>query len=254
MDPYLPVRTVEVLAENEIPTGLLRPEIQVDGIWKPIEKVSFSTSYNLLTNERVREIGDRFANRNNYTRVKEYFNGKRFTLAYMSDVVKEETESGTIRPGIMFQNSYDKSHAFRVQALALVEVCKNGMTSNKWFDFHKFKHNGNLDENLEKMEEEMDHVASINGDTNDRFREFCNAMLPVSKMGVTKNNLSKLRNSTPYLTANNFGKIMDLYLKRNNDSMWELLNAGTEHYWHNQSNLDSNRLWVDAFIGLAANA
>jgi hypothetical protein len=33
--------------------------------------------------------------------------------------------------------------------------------------------------------------------------------------------------------------------------MWELLNAGTEHYWHKKTDLNMNRQWVDAFIEIA---
>jgi len=251
MDPYLPVRSKEVLSENKLPTGLARPEIQVDGIWEPIKNVAFSTQYNLLSNERVREIGDRFAHRMGYNRVKEHFNGKQFTLVYMSDGISEQTSAGEMKPGFMFNNSYDKSISFRMQTLCLVEVCTNGMTSNRWFDFFKFKHNANLDDNLEKMEVEMDDFADPMGGQLDKFREFCNAMLPVSQMEVNKSNLQSLRNHIPRMTANNFGKIIDLYLKRNDDSMWSLLNAGTEHYWHNKTNLSMNRQWVDAFIDLA---
>jgi len=251
MDPYLPVRTVVEPSESGLPTGIARPELQFDGIWKPIPKVSFSTDYNLLPNERVKEIGDRFAHRMGYNLVKEHFNGKQFTLVYMSDGITEQTSAGEMRPGFMFNNSYDKSMAFRMQILCLVEVCKNGMTSNRWFKFHKFTHNANLDDNLEKMEAEMDQFADPMGRELDKFREFCSAMLPVSQMEVNKFNLANLRNLIPRMTANNFGKIMDLYLKRNDDSMWSLLNAGTEHYWHNKPNLNMNCQWVNAFIDIA---
>tara|TARA_R100001086_G_scaffold244261_2_gene173821 strand:- start:8132 stop:8902 length:771 start_codon:yes stop_codon:yes gene_type:complete len=254
MDPYLPVRTVEILAGDEIQTGLARPELQVDGIWEPIKNVSFSKQYNLLPNERVREIGDRFAERNGYKLVKEHFTGRQFNVVYMSDSHKvDNKEIGTINKGAMFSNSYDKSISFRMQALALVEVCTNGMTSNKWFPFFKFNHNANLDDNLEKMEEQMDVYSGPNGTGVTKFNQFCDAILPVSKLKVNKENLTNIRNQIPRMTPNNFGKIIDLYLKRNpvKDSMWELLNAGTEHYWHNKTDINMNRQWVDAFVDIA---
>tara|TARA_R100001082_G_scaffold111226_1_gene94259 strand:+ start:3023 stop:3787 length:765 start_codon:yes stop_codon:yes gene_type:complete len=249
MDPYLPVRVEEIKA-GELETGLARPELQVDGIWEPIKGVSFSKQYNLLPNERVKEIGDRFAERNGYKLVKEHFTGRQFNVVYMSDVYKNDTEVGTINKGAMFSNSYDKSISFRMQAMALVEICTNGMTSNRWFPFFKFTHDANLDENLEKMENQMDKYSGPKGTGVSRFNEFCDAILPVSRLEVNKENLANVRNRLPRMTANNFGKIMDLYLKRNpvKDSMWELLNAGTEHYWHNKTDLNMNRQWVDAFV------
>ena len=72
-------------------------------------------------------------------------------------------------------------------------------------------------------------------------------------MEVTKDSLRNLRKILPpdRLTPNNFGKIMDTYLQRSDDSMWSLYNAGTDHYWHKRNDMNMNRQWVDAFLTIA---
>jgi hypothetical protein len=253
IDPYLPVRTVPVLTNEDIATGLARPEIQQDGIWSPIKNVAYSTEYSLLPNERVREIGDRFSSRQGYTIVKEHFNGKQFTLVYMSDMIQESGTLGTIRVGAMFSNSYDRSISFRMQLMAIVEICTNGMTTNRFFPFYKFKHDSNLDNNLAELDNQIDVYTKPDGENMDRFKQFVTAIEPIYDMGVTKHSLSKLRKLLPpkRLTPNNFGKIMDNYLNRKDDSMWSLFNAGTDHYWHKKSDMNMNRQWVDAFLDIA---
>jgi|14BtaG_2_1085337.scaffolds.fasta_scaffold55890_2 hypothetical protein len=253
IEPYLPVRTVPVLTNEDIDTGLARPELQVDGLWEPIKSVAFSKEYNLLPNERVREIGDRFASRQGYERVKEHFNGKQFTLVYMSDDIETDGDLGTIRGGVMFNNSYDKSISFRVQFMAIVKICTNGMTTNKFFPFYKFKHNNAIESNIAELDKQIDAFTSADGDNVDRFKEFVTSIEPIYDMGVTKNSLRELRKVLPpnRLTPNNFGKIMDTYLQRKDDSMWSLFNAGTEHYWHGRNDMNMNRQWVDAFLEIA---
>ena len=253
IDPYLPVRTVPVLASDDIATGLARPEIQKDGIWEPIKNIAFSTDYSLLPNERVREIGDRFADRQGYNIVKEHFTGKQFTLVYMSDLIKETGNLGTIRVGVMFGNSYDRSISFRMQLMAILEVCTNGMTTNRYFPFYKFKHTSSLESNLKELDNQIDVYTDPDGDNVDRFKEFVTSIEPIYDMGVTKQSLSELRKLLPpkRLTPNNFGKIMDNYLSRKDDSMWSLFNAGTDHYWHKKSDMNMNRQWVDAFLDIA---
>ena len=253
IDPYLPVRTVPVLTAEDIDTGLARPELQKDGLWTPIKSVAFSKEYNLLPNEKVREIGDRFADRQGYDIVKEHFDGKKFTLVYMSDKIKAESSSGTQRAGIMFNNSYDKSVSFRMQFMAIVEICTNGQTTNRFFPFYKFKHTQALEKNIEELDGQIDSFTGTDSNNVDRFKEFVQAIDPIYDMEVTKDNLRGLRNIlTPKrLTPNNFGKIMDTYLQRKDDSMWSLYNAGTEHYWHKKNDMNMNRQWVDAFLDLA---
>ena len=253
IDPYLPVRTVPVLTNDDIDTGLARPELQKDGSWTPIKSVAFSKEYNLLSNEKVREIGDRFATRQGFEIVKEHFDGKKFTLVYMSDKIKEESSAGTQRAGLMFNNSYDGSVSFRMQMMAIVEICTNGQTTNKFFPFYKFKHTKSLEKNIGELDKQIDVFTDPKGDNADRFKDFVKSIEPIYDMGVNKDSLKNLRRLLPpnRLTPNNFGKIMDKYLERKDDSMWSLYNAGTEHYWHNKNDMNMNRQWVDAFLEVA---
>jgi len=254
IDPYLPVRMEPIITEGDIDTGLIRPELQKDGVWTPIEKVAMANTYHLLSNERVREIGDRFATRQGYKIIKEHFNGKQFTLAYMSDKIKAESSAGVQRAGVLFNNSYDKSISFRMQFMSIVEVCTNGQTTNRFFDYERIKHNQSLEKNIEELDSQIDSFTNTdNNDNIDRFKEFVKAIDPIYNMEVTKDSLSNLRKILPpdKLTPNNFGKIMDTYLKRNDDSMWSLYNAGTEHYWHKRNDINMNRQWVNAFLDIA---
>ena len=136
--------------------------------------------------------------------------------------------------------------------MAIVEICTNGMTTNRFFPFFKFKHDSNLDNNLNELDSQIDVYTDPNGDNIDRFKEFVTAIEPIYDMGVTKHSLSELRKLLPpkKLTPNNFGKIMDNYLSRKDDSM-SLFNAGTDHYWHKKSDMNMNRQWVDAFLDIA---
>jgi len=253
IDPYLPVRTVPVLTQEDIDTGLARPELQKDGLWTPIKSVAFSKEYNLLSNERVREIGDRFATRQGFEIAKEHFDGKKFTLVYMSDKIKVDSIAGTQKAGVMFNNSYDSSVSFRMQMMAIVEICTNGQTTNKFFNYYKFKHTNSLEKNIGELDKQIDVFTDPKGDNVDRFKDFVTSIEPIYNMSVTKDTLGKLRHLLPpkRLTPNNFGKIVDTYLQRKDDSMWSLYNAGTEHYWHKKSDINMNRQWVDAFLEIA---
>ena len=137
--------------------------------------------------------------------------------------------------------------------MAIVEICTNGMTTNRFFPFYKFKHDSNLHNNLAELDNQIDVYTKPDGENMDRFKQFVTAIEPIYDMGVTKHSLSELRKLLPpkRLTPNNFGKIMDNYLSRKDDSMWSLFNAGTDHYWHKKSDMNMNRQWVDAFLDIA---
>ena len=189
----------------------------------------------------------------NFNEGKTFWNGKVFSRTYLTDDVQEEVTVGDpVRLGIQMWNSYDGSVGGALSPFVERLICNNGMTSKKIFSRHRFKHT----EGNENWNEEFEKVLSTVNDSRHQLVDFARQAAKLTDITVNVEHLQELRkNHLNHVSDGPFGQIMHSFLTRDeyqDHKAWDLLNAGTDLFWHRKtqtvSDFNNNEAFVDGML------
>jgi len=234
---YANIETTPLTTINGNATDYLGLEIQdATEEWLPLDK-PVTENYLLVQNSEVRDIAQQLVNENNLTvdsaNQRHMFNGRQFKLFLpLSDGIERDILPGDpVRSGLMFQNSYDMSMAFGFSVYMERLLCSNGMTGITEFPFVKFKH-------TQGSADWMDEIFRVSTflEYNSAFNEIADKMITMAGKHAGYNwfntNYSKLFSDIP---SNLAAPVMANYFKSDDDTLWGLMNAGTDIMWHKKS-------------------
>jgi hypothetical protein len=154
--------------------------------------------------------------------------------------------------GLMFQNSYDGTGAFKAQVYVSRLVCTNGMMSKSFFASHRFRHT----QSSEGWQDDVKAALSMLERAPESVREFARRMAQLRDMEVDQTFLRELRakgGPANKLPSNDWTSIVDRWAAKEENSQFGFLNAATHVLWHkknlNQQALDNNDRIVTGLLG-----
>ncbi len=236
------------------------PQIMANGEtgWKEIGIVS--SDYLLVPNKTMVQMADAVMATSDldFEEDKQFWNGKQFFKSWKAvDEIDAEVQVGdNLGVGAGIWNSYDGSTSGRFILFAYRLACRNGMLSKHNFAEYIFKH----DIYNKDWKHEVEKTSKVLANAGEDVKSFA---LKCSKLSETYMRLNSLGSSRTKELSNfgvtDFGKIVDRFLTKEEyaqHSAWDLLNSGTDIFWHNKkqtvSDFKKNRDWVDGCLALAA--
>ena len=257
---YADIQTTPLTTINGNETNYLGLEIKNDRSeeeeWLPLDK-PVTDNYLLVQNSEVLSIATQLVNENNLTidmhKQKQMFNGRQFKLFLpLEDHLQKEIQPGdTVRTGLVFQNSYDMSMSFGFSIYLERLLCSNGMTGISQFPFVKFRH-------THKSADWMDEIFRTSSalQATGAFNQVIDKLAEMTQIRVDYdwcvNNYKELMTDIP---SNLADPIIRNFFQKGDDSMWALMNAGTDIMWHKESgnqfaSIKHNGTFVNNLIGL----
>jgi hypothetical protein len=236
-------------------------KIKTNNIEKPWAEVGIvSSDYLLVPNKKIVTMAEEIMNKSdlNFEPEKQFWNGKQFFASWQClDEFDAEVQVGdNLGLGLGVWNSYDGSTRAKMVLFAYRLVCTNGMTSRDEFSEYNFKHD------IENVDWEYDMAKSMEliNHAEENIVEFANKCSNLSKHYIRVKDLAEARKRQfETMGTSVFGKAMDNFLtneKYETRTAWDLLNAGTDIFWHNKkqttSDFNHNKLWVDGCLEIAA--
>jgi hypothetical protein len=234
----------------------IRDEEQPAG-WDEIGVVS--QNYLLVHNARVKTVVDQIADKSpikDWQQRKLFFDGKRFVYALTSDrITAEVTPGDVVRFGLIAYNSYDGSRTLSIGAYAEHLVCSNGMTSDMYFARFTFKHhqgNVNWDEQTEQA------FQALIPQSRARLIKFAQMLTRLKNKPLAVPDLKTLRDEhLKDLSTGTWGKVIDQFIRKENNNAFGFLDACTNVFWHNEkqsySDYRNNSYATDALLTYARN-
>ena len=255
---YAEINKTELTTHSGARTKYYGLEIQEnEDNWLPLEK-PISENYLLVSNADVKDIGYQLANENNididHDKERTVFNGKQFKLflPLKNHLEREIAPGDTIRTGLMFQNSYDMSTTFGFSLYLERLICSNGMTGIRSFPFHKFRHTHN---SADWMDEIMRTSSGLQATSNfnEVFDTLCTMITKPANIDWMQKNYNKLMKDIP---SNLADPIIRNFYKKGDNTLWGLMNAGTDIMWHKKTgnvmaSLKHNSSFVNNMLALS---
>ena len=226
--------------------------------WKEVGIVS--SDYLLVPNETMVQMAEDVmaGSTLEFEEEKQFWNGKQFFRSWkcIDEIDAEVQEGDNLGVGVGLWNSYDGSISGRMIMFAYRLLCTNGMQSKDQFAEYVFKHDiHNKDWKLE-----IEKTMKVLDNAEENVKDFATKCSKLPKHFVRVNDLADVRkNAFSSMGTGVFGKALDRFLtdeKYENRTAWDLMNAGTDAFWHNDkqtiSDFNHNKQWVDGCLKIAA--
>ena len=265
MDAYAPIRKVP-LDYNGIQSSAF--SVQMEKVkegelpkWNEVGVVG--NKYLLIPNKEVNLLADEIANESNLTwePIRTFFDGRRYFNARICKSQTSEVSKGDdVALGMGFWNSYDGSTALSFRLFLVRLVCTNGMVTKDFFSSYRFKH----DNTSENYQEEIIKAANIINNSEEQVEVIMNKFRKMNDMDFNLDKLSMIRKNLPAIPVTTWGKIVDQYLRKHEDtaiqeshnSYWTFYNACTDVLWHDKkpttASFTHNAYITDQLLGAIA--
>jgi hypothetical protein len=197
-DPYLPIHKSETRSERTKALAGYCVEVQREkkdwpGTYEWEVAGTVGPNYMLVPNQEVREIAHEIADRSPwpFKETLTKFDGKKLTLCLEAEMEEpiEVSVGDALSFGLMFQNSYDGTGAFKAQVYVSRLVCTNGMMSKSFFASHRFRHT----QSSEGWQDDVKAALSMLERAPESVREFARRMAQLRDMEVDQTFLRELR-------------------------------------------------------------
>ena len=229
-----------------------------NSVWKEVGIVS--SDYLLVPNKTMVQMADDVmaGSTLEFEEEKQFWNGKQFFQSWkcIDEIDAEVKQGDNLGIGVGLWNSYDGSISGRFALFAYRLACTNGMTSKHEFGEYIFKH----DINNKDWKFEVEKTLKVLDTAEESVKDFADKCSKLPNHYVRVGDVANARRTTfSSMGTGVFGKAFDNFLtneKYNERTAWDLLNAGTDVFWHNKkqtiSDFNHNKQWVDGCLSIAA--
>jgi len=243
MDAYAPIRKVP-LDYNGIQSSAF--SVQMEKVkegelpkWNEVGVVG--NKYLLIPNSEVKQLAHDIATESNlhWEPLKTFFDGRRyFNGMICRSQTSKVAEGDDVALGMGFWNSYDGSTALSFRLFLVRLVCTNGMVTKDFFSSYRFKH----DSTSEDYQDEILGAANIINNSEEQVEVLMNKFRKMNEKEFNLDNLSMIRKNLPAIPVTTWGKIVDQYLRKHqnteiqdsNNTYWTFYNACTDILWHDK--------------------
>ena len=213
-----------------------------------------SDKYLLLPNSDVRELGLEIAETSGlpYHESRVFFDGGRF--AHVIDFGEEVSQDvsaggdGSDRVGLslVMRSSYDQSWRFEAALCGKRFLCDNGLLSGEFFARVSFKHTtGSASEDWrEVVRQGMTLVHRAPGD----LARFCRALRSLRQAQTSDKRLREVWSLFPQMGDSIVGKVTRRYVDHEEPTLFGLMQAGTNVFWHNPKQTAADWAHNDQFV------
>ena len=193
-------------------------------------------SYLLLTNREVRQLALDIAGKSGlaFREARIFWDGARF--AHVVDFVETKEEVAideTVGLSLITRTSYDRSWKFEAALMGKRFFCDNGVLSGEFFARVSFKHTQNGGGGGDDWKEIVKQGLSVLTHAGENLERFAEGLRLLKWHPLTDEHLRALW-SRLKLGDTLMGKIMRRYLGHEEPTLYGLLNAGTNVFWHNK--------------------
>ena len=254
ISPFIPIVKTPNYAQNS--GNLTGYSVEVED---PDSKTGYkhlgnvSAGYLLLPNEEVRELALEIARQSGlpFKESRIYWDGSRF--CHVLDFLEtEEVEAGDeVGLSLITRSSYDKSWRYECALMGKRFVCDNGALSGEFFARVSFKHMKaggaeGADEAEQWKEIVREGMAVVERAPEDLHR-FVEGLRRLQRAPMSDAHLRAVWEGLPGIGDSLLGKVMARYLACEEPTLYGLLNAGTNVFWHNRKLTGADFQHNDAF-------
>jgi len=237
VSPFVPIIKTPNYAENS--GNLTGYSVEIED---PESKTGFrhlgnvSPSYLLLTNEEIRALAVEVAVQSGlpFRESRVFWDGTKF--AHVIDFVEtsEAVDDGDeVGLSLITRSSYDKSWRYETALMGTRFLCDNGALSGEFFARVSFKHLKGSSEEAESWKEIVRQGLSVIDRAPESLHRFVEGLRLLKRMETTDERLREVWKLVPELGPGVMGKVLDRYVRFEEPTLYGLLNAGTNVFYHN---------------------
>ncbi len=229
---------------------------RVEG-WRDMGTVS--ESYLLLTNQEVRQLALEIADQSglDYKENRIFWDGARF--AHIIDFIgieEEVTSQDAVGLSLITRTSYDRSWKYEAALMGKRFFCDNGVLSGEFFARVSFKHlQGGGEDEKDNWQDIVRQGLSVIEHSGENLQKFAQGLRLLKKQRMTDEQIRKIWKLYPKFGDALMGKIMSRYVGHEENTLYGLLNAGTNVFWHNKklraSDFNNNDHFVSKLLEYA---
>ena len=212
-----------------------------------------SEKYLLMTNAEVRAVGLEIAEGSGipFTESRGFFDGGRFAhvIDFGPEVSQDVGVAGEPDPigiSLVLRTSYDQSWRFEAALMGKRFLCDNGMLSGEFFARVSFKHT--TGSQSEDWREVVRHGLRLVHRAPTDLSRFCQGLRRLRQAQTSDKRLREAWALFPQMGDSSVGKVMRRYVKHEEPTLFGLLNAGTQVFWHNPKQTAADWAHNDAFV------
>ena len=258
LDPFIDIRKERLVDRlSGAPSksfGIWVPDPEADQGWKSMGTVS--ENYLLLTNKEVRQLALEIAEQSglDYKESRIFWDGARFAHIVDFKGLQEEVGTEAVGLSLITRTSYDKSWKYEAALMGKRFLCDNGVLSGEFFARISFKHlqGGNEEDNWQDIVRQGLSVIEHSGENLQRFVQ---GLRLLKKQRMTDEQLRRMWKLFPKLGHSTMGRILDRYVAHEEGTLYGLLNAGSNVFWHNKkmraSDFNNNDQFVSGLLKYA---
>ena len=216
--------------------------------WRHMGTVS--ESYLLLTNREVRQLALDVAEESGlpFRESRIFWDGARFAhIIDFTETQEEIAEGESVGLSLITRTSYDRSWKFEAALMGKRFVCDNGVLSGEFFARVSFKHTQNGGGDNGEWKEIVKQGLSVVSHAGDNMERFVQGLRALKSQSMTDEHFRALWSKLK-LGDTLMGKIMRRYVKHEESTLYGLLNAGTNVFWHNQKMTSADFVNNDSFV------
>lgn len=252
IDPFIEIRKERLVDQlTGAPSrsfGVWVPDPDKPEGWRDMGTVS--ESYLLLTNREVRQINLEIAEASGlpFRESRIFWDGARFAHVIDFPGTEEKIQDGDgVGLSLITRTSYDRSWRFEAALMGKRFACDNGVLSGEFFARVSFKHTQNGGGNGEDWKDIVRQGLSVVSHADDNLPRFLDGLRRLKRQHMTDEHLRHVWLRLPRLGETIMGKIMKRYVEHEEPTLYGLLNAGTNVFWHNEKMTSADFTNTDCF-------
>ncbi len=255
ISPFAPIVKTPNLSENSGQTTGYSIEIEDDVAPHGFRHLgNVSEKYLLLTNAEVREVALEIAEGSGlpYQESRAFFDGGRFAhvVDFARDVSQDVSVAGDgsdpVGLSLVLRTSYDQSWRFEAALMGTRFACDNGLLSGEFFGRVSFKHTtGSASEDWRSVVREG--LKLVHRAPHD-LAQFCRALRLLRQAQTSDRRLREVLGLFPQFGDSLVGKIMRRYAEHEENTLFGVMQAGTNVLWHDPKQTAASWAHNDALV------
>lgn len=251
ISPFVPILKTKTYSENSGNHTGYAVEIEDPDSETGYKHVgNVSANYLLLSNEEVRTLAVEIAHQSGmpFKESRIFWDGARFChiidFPDTSEVVEEGDEVGL---SLVTRSSYDKSWRYECALMGKRFVCDNGALSGEFFARVSFKHLQAQEAEQEGWKEIVREGLAVIDQAPDNLHRFVQGLRLLKRAEMSDQKLRDVWRLFPGIGDSIMGKVMSRYVQHEEPTLYGLMNAATNVFWHNRKMTSADFAHNDAF-------
>lgn len=259
IDPFIEIRKERLVDQlTGAPSrsfGVWVPDPDKPQGWRDMGTVS--EQYLLMTNREVRQLDLEIAEKSGlaFKETRMFWDGARFAhIIDFTETTEQVTDGETVGLSLITRTSYDRSWKFEAALMGKRFACDNGLLSGEFFARVAFKHMQDASAE-DTWKDIVRQGLSVIEHSGENLSTFVQGLRRLQRQPMTDHHLRAIWKGMPKIGDSLMGKIMSQYVRHEDPTLYGLLNAGTNIFWHNQkmtgADFVKNDMFVTALLGYA---